>query len=64
MDKTYNEDKIEVVCCFCGKPLSYHDEKVINVKSNIKSEEVQQLFCHKEHFIEKLDKSVPLYIDN
>lgn len=65
MDGTYNnEDKIEVICCFCEKALPFHEAMIINVQSKVNSEETQQLFCHKEHFIEKLDKSVLLYIDD
>lgn len=60
---TYDKNKMEVICCFCGKPISYNEAMVINVQSNVNSEEVQQLFCHKEHLIEKLDKSIPLYIE-
>ena len=63
MDGTYDKDGMEVICCFCGKSLPYHKAMVINVQSNVNSEEVLQLFCHRNHFKERLDKSISLYID-
>jgi hypothetical protein len=53
----------EVVCCFCGETLLLNHAAIIIIQPNIESEEQQQLFCHKNHLIEKLDKSVPLHPD-
>jgi hypothetical protein len=62
MDGTL-DDGNKVVCCFCGKSLLLEDAVVLSVQRNIESKETQCLFCHKKHFIEKLDKSVVLHPD-
>ncbi len=56
MDGISNSE--QVICCFCGESLNMEDAMMLIVYSNINNEEGQQLFCHKEHFIEKLDKSI------
>lgn len=53
----------KVVCCFCGKSLLLRDAVVLIALPHINSEEEQQFFCHKEHLIENLDKSVILHPD-
>jgi len=57
-------DKTDVVCCFCGTKMDVNDATIIVVYPTIKSDEGQQFFCHKEHFVEKLDKSVIFYLDD
>jgi hypothetical protein len=53
----------KVVCCFCGESLNIKVAAVIVLKPNIDSEESQQLFCHKIHFVEKIDKRIVLHPD-
>jgi hypothetical protein len=53
----------KVICCFCGKELFIENAVVLTIQSNIQSEECQQLFCHKNHLIERIDKSIPIYLD-
>lgn len=61
IDKENLSDK--VVCCFCGQSLFYKDAVLLSVQPNYKSDEVQQLFCHKNHLIERLNKSIFLHPD-
>jgi hypothetical protein len=53
----------KVVCCFCGEGLLLKDAAVLNVQPNIESDEVQQLFCHKNHLTERMHKSIVLHPD-
>lgn len=62
MDGQLN-DNSEVLCCFCGKYLPLLEALVLSIYPNIKSEESQQLFSHKDHFTEKIIKSIPLHPD-
>ena len=61
MDGNYSTEK--VVCCFCGKEVLLGEAVILNVQANIQKEEIQQLFCHKNHFIERIDNSIPLYLE-
>ena len=56
-----NDDK--VVCCFCGKSLPLKDAVILAVQTNVDNQEIQQLFCHKKHFVEKIDKTIVLHPD-
>jgi len=53
----------EVVCCFCGESLDINEAVIITIKPNISSDETQNLFSHRMHLIEHLDKSVILHPD-
>jgi hypothetical protein len=55
--------KEEVTCCFCGEGLLLKDAAVLSVKPSIESDEEQGLFCHKNHFVERIHKSIPLHPD-
>jgi hypothetical protein len=55
------EDK--VICCFCGMDLFLSEAVILNIQPNIKSDEIQHLFCHKNHLVEKIDKSIMLHPD-
>lgn len=55
--------KSEVICCFCGESLSLDQAGVLIALPNIDSDEKQQLFCHKNHFVESLIKTIPLHPD-
>ena len=57
------QGNMEVTCCFCGEGLLLKDAAVITIQPNIESDEVQQLFCHKNHLIERIDKSIILHPD-
>ena len=61
MDGKVN-DKM-VVCCFCGESLFLKDAVVLSVQLNISNHEKQQLFCHRNHLRERLDKSIILHPD-
>lgn len=50
------------VCCFCGNDVSLDVAIVLNIQSKLDSEEIQQFFCHKEHLLEHLHKSVKTYL--
>ncbi len=50
---------IEVTCCFCGEGLFLKDATVLLVYPNVNSDDGQQLYCHKNHFLERLHKSIP-----
>jgi len=52
-----------VVCCFCGESLNIKDAMLLTVKSSVLSEEKQDLFAHKQHFVEVINKAVPLHPD-
>jgi hypothetical protein len=52
-----------VVCCFCGESLLLKEAAILIVQPNILNEEKQQLFCHRNHLIEKLDKTIILHPD-
>lgn len=60
MDGNLND---KVVCCFCGQSLKIEDAMILLVYPNIHTDENQQLFCHKEHFIANIDKSIFLHPD-
>jgi hypothetical protein len=60
MDANLND---MVICCFCGEPLLLKRAVVLSVQPNIEREEWQNLFCHKNHLIEKIDKSIVLHPD-
>lgn len=62
MDGNFNNN-MEVMCCFCEEGVSLKDAAVLTVQANVNSHEKQQLFSHKNHLIEKLDKSIPLHPD-
>jgi hypothetical protein len=62
MDGQFNRNS-EVICCFCGKFLFLKDAVVLNVQPSIESEEIQNFFSHKLHFVERIDKSIPLHPD-
>jgi hypothetical protein len=51
------------ICCFCGKQVLLKEAVILSVQINIESNEIQYLFCHKEHFVEKIDKSIILHPD-
>ena len=53
----------KVVCCFCGESLFLKDAAVLTAQPNFESDEMQQLFCHKNHLVERVDKSIPLHPD-
>ena len=55
------ESKLEVICCFCGEIMNIEEATILLVFSDITKEEGQQLFCHKQHLIEKLDDVIILY---
>lgn len=60
MDGNYNE---KVVCCFCNKELLLTEASILIIQPSINSEESQTLFCHKNHLVEKIDKSIFLHPD-
>lgn len=53
----------KVMCCFCGGELLLEDAAILTIRANIKSEEMQDIFSHKKHLVEKIDKSIPLHPD-
>jgi len=61
MDGNYSAEK--VVCCFCGEEVLLGEAVILNVQANIQSEEIQRLFCHKNHFTERINSSIPLYLE-
>ncbi len=60
MDGNFNEN---VVCCFCGETLLLRDATILVLQPNIENDEKQTLFCHKNHFVEKIHKSIYLHPD-
>lgn len=58
-----NSYDTEVVCCFCGDSLLLKEAAILMVQANLESNEKQQLFCHKNHFVERIHKSIPLHPD-
>jgi hypothetical protein len=62
MDGQLNSNS-EVMCCFCGNYLLLKDALVLSIYPNIESEESQQLFSHKNHFVERIVKDIPLHLD-
>lgn len=54
------KNDLNVMCCFCGESLFFDEAVTLLVYVNYKSEEPQQLFCHKRHFVEKMHESVVL----
>lgn len=62
MDGQLNSS-LEVKCCFCGNYLPIKKALVLSVYPNIESEESQQLFSHKDYFVEKVVKCIPLHPD-
>ena len=62
MDGQFNKNS-EVICCFCGESLFLKDAVVLNVQSSFESDETQSFFSHREHFVEKIVKSIPLHPD-
>jgi hypothetical protein len=62
MDGQFNKNS-EVICCFCGENLFVKDAVILNVQPSIESDEIQNLFCHKNHFVERIIKSIPLHPD-
>ena len=63
MDGISNKMSEKVICCFCGEYLPIKNAAVIIVQPSVESQETQQLFCHKKHLIERINKSVPLHPD-
>ena len=62
MDGQLNNN-IEVTCCFCGEGLPLRDAAILIAKPSVNSTEIQNLFCHKAHLVERIDKSIPLHPD-
>ena len=62
MDGQFNKNS-EVICCFCGESLFVKDAVILNAQPSIESDEIQNLFCHKNHFVERIVKSIPLHPD-
>lgn len=60
MDEDLNNN---VVCCFCGESLFLKKAIVLTVQPNIFNEEKQQLFCHRKHLVEKINRSIFLHPD-
>ncbi len=58
-----SNNNLEVMCCFCGNYLPISKALVLSIVPTICSEESQQLFSHKNHFVEKVVKSIPLHPD-
>lgn len=52
-----------VTCCFTGLPLKYEEAVMLQVFPTLYHEESQQLFCHRDHLLERLHKSVPVHPD-
>ena len=57
------DNNTEVTCCFCGQGLRLNDAALLVVYPNVTSDESQQLYCHKAHLIDKIDKSIFLHPD-
>lgn len=57
------DGKINVVCCFCGKELEIQDSVSLIIYPLFGSDESQELFCHRKHLVENIDKSIPLHPD-
>ncbi len=53
----------KVICCFCGEEILLEEASILTIQPNIKSEEKQNLFCHKNHLVERIVKSIPLHPD-
>jgi len=53
----------KVVCCFCGEELFIEEATILIIQPNIKSEERQYLYCHKNHLVERIVKFIPLHPD-
>ena len=53
----------KVVCCFCGNSLFFKEATILIVQPNPANEERQQLFCHKNCFVERVDKLIFLHPD-
>lgn len=58
-----NSQKENVMCCFCGNTLKLKDSVSIQICLQSNKKEKQNLFCHKNCLIKKLDKSVPIHPD-
>lgn len=52
-----------VLCCFCGESVSLKVAVILDIRINVNSEETQSLFAHKNHFFEKIHKTIPLHPD-
>jgi hypothetical protein len=50
-----------VVCCFCGESLEINEAIIIVVYININEEETQQFYCHREHFVNAMHKTIFLH---
>ena len=48
------------LCCFCGDSVAVSEAIVLTVALNMNSEESQTFFAHKQHFVEALNKNIPL----
>jgi hypothetical protein len=57
------DEVFDVVCCFCGEGLSLVEATVLIARPNFNSDEQQQLFCHKKHFTDSINKEIPLHPD-
>jgi len=62
MDGQLNNN-VEVTCCFCGEGLSLKEAVVLTIQLHLQSDEKQHLFCHKNHLVERIIKSIPLHPD-
>ena len=60
MDGSLND---KVICCFCGESLFLKDATILNVQAYYDSEESQQLFCHRNHFLKTIHESIFLHPD-
>ena len=52
--------KDEVMCCFCGEWLARQRALSLAVRPVSDPEEVQELFCHREHLAKHMHGSIPL----
>lgn len=53
----------QVVCCFCGQPISFDNAIEIAIKLEKGSEEIQAVYSHSKCLDKVLDKSVPRGFD-
>ena len=56
-----DKNDCETICCFCGKTIKI-DENIVIVIYNNKTDESQNLYCHKDCLKTNIDKNVILYI--
>jgi hypothetical protein len=53
------DNQVQVICCFCGHYVPFHNAIEITIKSEKELDEIQAVYSHSKCLDKALDKNVP-----